>query len=55
MFGLSSSLTWIGLILIASGVVLLFCRKNKKTAIALLIAGGLLIIVPVSLIFLLAD
>ena len=48
IFALSSM---IGLVFIASGVILLVLKRYTKTAIAFLLVGGLLIVVPVSVIY----
>ena len=53
--GISLFLAMIGFVLAAVGVLLLLFRKNKKAAIASLIVGGILIIVPFSLIYFLFD
>lgn len=53
--GLSLFSALIGFALAALGVVLLVFRKYKKVAIASLIVGGILIILPVSLIYFLFD
>lgn len=53
--GLSSFSALIGLGFVALGVVLLFLKKYKRIAIASLLVGGFLIIIPVSLIYLLFD
>ncbi len=49
--GLSLFSAMIGFALAAIGVILLFLRKNKKIAIASLVVGAFLIIVPFSLIY----
>lgn len=53
--GISLFLAMIGFALAAVGVLLLLFRKNKKVAITSLIIGGLLIIVPFSVIYFLFD
>jgi uncharacterized membrane protein len=51
MTGLSSFSAMIGFALAALGVLLLLLRKNKKLAIASLLIGGFLIVVPFSVIY----
>ena len=53
--GLSLFSATIGFALAAVGVLLLVLRKNQKAAIACLIVGGFLIIVPYALIYFLLD
>lgn len=53
--GISLFLAMIGSAFSALGVLLLLLRKNKKIAVASLIVGGFLIIVPFSLIYFLLD
>jgi len=53
--GLSLFSAMIGFTFAALGVVLLVLRKNKKFAIASLIIGGLLIVIPFSAIYFLFD
>ncbi len=49
--GLSLFSAMIGFAFAAIGVILLILQKYKKAAIASLIVGGLLIVLPVSLIY----
>jgi glucose uptake protein GlcU len=55
MFGLSSFLALIGIVLVTIGAILLLQQKHKTIAAVSLITGIFLIFVPVSLIFILAD
>ena len=49
--GISALSAMIGLVFIASGIILLVLKRYTKTAIAFLFAGGLCIVVPVSVIY----
>jgi|OpeIllAssembly_1097287.scaffolds.fasta_scaffold1337357_2 uncharacterized membrane protein len=53
--GISSLSTMVGLVFVTIGAVLLLLKKYKKTAIASLIVGGILMVLPVSLIYFLLD
>ena len=53
--GLSLFSAMIGFVFAAVGVLLLLLRRSKRIAIASLILGGLLIVVPFSLIYFLFD
>jgi hypothetical protein len=55
MLGLSSLSALLGLLVVILGVILLLTRKQRTLAIACLIAGILLIFVPVTTIFLLFE
>ena len=49
--GISALSAMIGLVFLASGVILLVLKRHTKTAITFLFAGGLLIVVPVLVIY----
>lgn len=49
--GVSALSAMIGLAFVASGVIRLVSKRQTKTAVAFLFIGGLLIIVPVSVIY----
>ena len=53
--GLSSSLALIGSVILIFGLVLLLIRKQRRIAIACLIAGLALILIPYTLIYVFLD
>lgn len=53
--GLSLTLAMIGSVIVAFGVILLAIRKQRKIAIACLIVGLALILVPYTLIYVFLD
>lgn len=55
MMGVSFVSALVGLLFVATGVVLLVLRRYKQAAVALLIVGSLFIVVPFSLIYFLFD